>query len=82
MDNKELAKHLKAFKDKLELAKRANQHNVELLKQLKGAYEGKLNEILDEIEDIMLVLADTKDPEADEVRHRLEELLEKYRSVD
>ena len=79
MNNAELASQLKEFKHKLELTRQANQHNAELLQQLKGAYQSKLAEILDEVEDAAMLLADSTDSDAQEAYEKLTVLLHKLR---
>lgn len=79
MNNAEMARQLKEFKHKLELAKQANQHNAELLEQLKGAYQSKLAEILDEVEDVAMLLTDSTDSDAQEAYEKLTVLLRKFR---
>ena len=79
MTNAEAAKQVKEFRQKLELVKQANKRNVELLAQLKGAYEAKVNKILNEIEEIANNLESTSDPDADEAYYRLRELAENIR---
>lgn len=79
MNNAELASQLKDFKHKLELTRQANQHNAELLERLKGAYQSKLAEILDEVEDAAMLLADSTDSDAQEAYEKLTVLLCKFR---
>lgn len=79
MNNAELARQLKDFQHKLELTKQANQHNAELLEQLRRAYQSKLSEILDEVEDAAMLLADSTDSDAQEVYEKLTALLRKFR---
>lgn len=78
MTNEE-AKQVKEFRQKLELVKQANKRNVELLAQLKGAYEAKIDKILNEIEEVANNLEGTTDPDADEAYYRLRELVESIR---
>lgn len=79
MTNEEMAEQVKEFRQKLELVKAANRRNIELLEQLKGAYEAKVNKILSEIEEIANNLEGTDDADADEASFRLRELVESIR---
>ena len=79
MTNEEMVKEMKEFRQKMKLMKEANARNMELLTQLKIVYQSKINELLDEIEEIGTLLADTTDPDALEVRHRLAALLRQHK---
>lgn len=80
MTNEEMMKEMQDFKKKLQLMKQVNEHNVELLNKLKSAYQSKVSEILDEIEEIGSLLADTTDQDALEARHRLAALLRQHKN--
>ena len=79
MTNEEMTKQLKEMRQKLTLMKEANEHNVDLLKQLKGAFDSKIEEIIGEIEEIADNLEGTDDADADEARHRLRALIERFK---
>lgn len=79
MTNDEIRTQFKHLQQQLKLIKEAHKHNSELVEQLKQAYEAKIDKILDGIEEIALNFEGVSDPDADEAREHLYELIERIK---